>query len=212
MFRRLICLLVSGVVFLAACGDDGTSPEDEFTEEDALAVADLIDASADGVLNDFFDSSGGGPESAPARTHVPVTWTRTFERSRPCHNGGTLTLTGDDGTSVWDAAAVTYDIDSSGTSTRASCGYTNSVGVVIELTGGGTWTHERSYTDFAPSGTWITAYAGSFDWDKATGESGSCTYDLTRTVDTAANTRTLTGTLCGNEVNRTETWRNGSAS
>ena len=210
MFRRLICLLVSGVVFLAACGDDGTSPEDEFTEEDAQFVADLIDATADVVLNDFFDSSGGDPESAPALTHGPVIWTRTFERSRPCHDGGTLTI-GGTGTSVWNAAAVTYDIESSGTSTRTSCAYTR-VGVVTTLTGGGTWTHERHYTDYAPAGTWITTYVGGFAFTKSTGESGSCTYDLTRTVDTAANTRTLTGKLCGNEVNRTETWRNGSAS
>ncbi len=211
MFRRLTWLLLSGVVFLAACGDDATSPEDEFTEEDAQFVADLIDATADVVLNDFFNSSGGDPESAPALTHGPVIWTRTFERSRPCHDGGTLTIAGT-GTSVWDAAAVTYDVDSSGTSTRASCAYTNKDGVVIELTGDGTWTHERHYTDYAPAGTWITTYVGGFAFTKSTGESGSCTYDLTRTVDTAANTRTLTGKLCGNEVNRTETWRNGSAS
>ena len=207
MFRRLTCLLVSGVVFLAACGDDGTSSDDVFTEGDALAAADLIDATTDGVLNDFFDSSGSDPESAPALTDVPVTWTRAFERSRPCHNGGTLTIAGG-GTSVWDATAVTYDVDSNGTSTRAACGFTNNVGVVIELTGDGTWTHERYYTGFAPSGTWITAYAGSFDWlNTSTLEENSCTYDLTRTVDTAANTRTLTGTSCNQVVDKSGTWR-----
>ncbi len=212
MFRRLTCLLVSGVVFLVACGDDGTSSDDVFTAEDAGAVADLIDATTNGVLNDFFPFSGSDPESAPALTHEPVTWTRTFERSRLCHNEeGTLTIAGG-GTSVWDATAVTYDVESSGTSTRAGCKYTNQDGVVVTLNGEGTWTHERHYTDYAPSGTWITAYEGSFDWEKDTGEMDSCTYDLTRTVDTAANTRTLTGMLCGNEVNRTKTWRNVSAS
>ena len=53
----------------------------------------------------------------------------------------------------------------------------------------------------------ITAYEGSFDWTKSTGESGFCTYDLTRTVDTAANTRTLAGTSCGNAIDNTRTWR-----
>ena len=41
----------------------------------------------------------------------------------------------------------------------------------------------------------------------STGESGSCFYELARTIDTAENTRILTGTLCGDEVDRTETWR-----
>lgn len=205
MFRSLTCLLVSGAVFLAACGDDGTEPGDVLTEADAQFVADLIDTSADGVLNDFFDSSGSDPENAPALTHGPIVWTRTFERSRACHVAGTLTIAGM-GTSTWDAGAVTYDVDSEGTATRAGCAYTDAGGVVITLDSEGTWTHERHYADFAPAGIWITAYEGSFSWSK-TGGNGNCTYDLVRTVDTAANTRSLTGTSCGTTVDNTRTWR-----
>ncbi len=205
MLRRRTCLLVSGVVFLGACGGNGTSPEDGLTVEDAQFVAERIDLTTSGVLDDFFDNSGGDPTTAPALTHEPVVWTRTFERSRPCHDGGTLTVAGT-GTSVWDAAAVTYDVESSGTKTRTDCAYTRD-GVVITLNGNADWTHERHYLDYVPTGTWITTYIGSFDWTKSTGESGSCTYDLTRTVDTAAKTRTLTGTSCGNVVDRTDPWR-----
>ncbi len=207
MFRPLTCLLVSGVVFLAACGgDDGTEPEDVFSEGDAQFVADLIDASADGVLNDFFDSSGSDPESAPALTDVPVVWTRTFERSRPCHVEGTLTI-GGNGTSTWDAGAVTYDIDSEGTATRTGCAYTDAAAAKVTLDGAGTWTHERHYTDYAPSGTWITAYEGSFTWTKSPGGTDNCTYNLVRTIDTAANTRSLTGTSCDITIDNTRTWR-----
>ena len=210
MFRALTCLLVSGVVSLAACGDDGTSPEDELTVSDELTVeevqfvADQIDVTSSGVFDDFFDSSGGDPTSAPALTHGPVIWTRTFERSRPCHDGGTLTVRGT-GRSGWNAVAVTYDIESSGTKTRTVCKYTRN-DVEITLTGNADWTHERHYLDYAPTGTWITTYAGSYHWTRGLDE-GDCDYELTRTVDTAANTRTLTGTSCGNEVNRTDTWR-----
>ena len=80
MFRGLTCLLVSGVVSLAACGDDGTSPEDDLTVEEVEFVASLIDASSSGVLDDFFDQSGGDPVDAPALAHGPVVWTRTFSR------------------------------------------------------------------------------------------------------------------------------------
>ena len=213
MFRGLSCLLVSGVVSLAACGDDGTSPEDELTVSDELTmeevqfVADLIDATSSGILDDFFDSSGGDPATAPALTHGPVVWTRTFVRSRLCHDRGTLTVVGTTGTSVWDAAAVTYDVDGSGTKNRTDCTYTRGDGVQITLDGDADWTHERHYLNYAPTGTWITTYVGGYVWTKGTGESDSCTYSLTRTVDTAMNTRTLTGTSCGNDINRSDTWR-----
>ena len=212
MFRRPTSLLISGVVFsgvvfLAACGDDGTSSEseDELTQDDTQFVAYLIDATAAGLLNDFFDSSQSDPTSAPALTHEPVVWTRSFERSRPCHDGGTLTVAGS-GTSTWDGEAVTFDVESTGTKTRVTCAHTRD-GVLITLTGNAAWTHERHYANHAPTGFWITTYIGGFDWTKSTGESGSCFYELARTIDTAENTRSLTGTLCGDEVDRTETWR-----
>ena len=168
MFRGLTCLLVSGVVSLAACGDDGTSPEDELTVEAALTVeevqfvADRIDATLAGVLDDFFDSSGGDPTGAPARTHGPVVWTRTFERSRPCHDRGTLTVAGT-GKSVWNPEAVTYDVESSGTKTRTNCAYTRD-GVVITTIGNPSWTERLTSTtdrNLAPT------YVGGFDWTKS---------------------------------------------
>ena len=106
------CFLTSCVVLLAACGGYGTEPEDQLTEEDTQFLAVQIDASAIGLLDDILGSSSG-PAGAPALSHAPVTWTRTFERSRACHDGGTLTVAGS-GTSVWDGEAKTYDVESSG--------------------------------------------------------------------------------------------------
>ena len=207
MFRRLTCWLVSGVFFLAACGDDGTSPEDGLTQDDAQFVADQIDAEVAGLLNDLFGSGAFGPPSAPALTHGPVVSTHTFERTRPCRDGGTLTVAGG-GTRTSDHEAGTFDVESSGTKTRTDCARTRN-DVVITLTGGGEWEHERHYLNRAPTGTWITTYVGDFDWTKSTGGSGNCSFDLTRTIDTAGNTRTLAGTLCGREVDRSGTWRDG---
>ena len=42
MFRALTCLLVSGVVSLAACGGGGTSPEDELTAAEVEFLASQI--------------------------------------------------------------------------------------------------------------------------------------------------------------------------
>ena len=204
MFRALTCLLVSGVVSLAACGDDGTSPvgtspEDELTAAEVEFLASQIDATFAGVLDDFFDQTGGDPSNAPALTHVAVEWTRSFERSRACHNGGTLTVTGK-GTTTWDAQAVTNDVSSFGTKTRAACKYTQADGVIVTLNGNGTWTHERHYLNNAPTGTWITTFAGSFTLMRPGEADVNCDYNLTRTVDTDANTRTLIGRSCGNDA------------
>lgn len=168
-------------------------------------MANLIDGTSSGAIDDFFDSSGGDPEDAPALSHVSVVWTRTFERSRPCHDGGMLVVAGT-GQNTWDPAAVTLDIESSGTKTRTACAYTRD-DVVITLDGNADWTHERHYANHAPTGTWIFTFVGSFDWTKSTGESDSCTYSLTRTIDTAANTRRLTGTSCDISIDRTDNWR-----
>ena len=108
---------------------------------------------------------------------------------------------------VADAQAGTKDITSNGTKTRAECEYTQADGVGITLNGNGTWTHERHYLNNAPTGTWITTFVGSFEWTKSGETPIPCDYDLTRTVDTAENTRTLIGTSCDNDVNRTDTWR-----
>ena len=210
MFRALTCLLVSGVVSLAACGDDGTSTEDELTDEltaDQIEfLASQIDATFNGVLDDFFDQTGGDPSNAPALTHVPVVWTRSFERSRPCHGGGTLTVMGG-GETTWDAQAGTQHVHSEGTKTRAECVYTPEDGVDITLNGSGTWIHDRYYLNNAPTGTWMTTFSGSYTWtrDGVTGD--PCLYELTRTVDTGANTRTLVGMSCGNAIDRMDDWR-----
>ena len=205
MFKRATVLLTSSAVFLAACGDSVTAPEEQLTDEDIQFLAQEVDATIMGLLDYFFGSSTTGPAGAPSLAGEPRVWTTTYERTRSCRSGGTVTLSGS-GTRTWDRDARTYDVESSGTKTRVDCAHTRA-DVVITLNGSGAWTHERHYLQGVPSGTWATTYAGSFHWSKSSGESGSCDYSLTSTVDTAANTRTLVGTYCGREINRSRTWR-----
>ena len=87
MFRRSTYVL-AGVVFIGACGENSTAPDPELTAEDAEFLVQLVDATTMAMFDDIFGSSTTGPDGAPARTHEPVVWTRTFERSRPCHEGG----------------------------------------------------------------------------------------------------------------------------
>ena len=206
MFRRAICVLALGAAYVAGCSDGPTAPEEQLAEADVLFLTEEADAVIMGMLDDFLASDTGGASGAPALAD-PVVWTYTFERSRSCDGGGTVTIAGS-GTRVLDRDAGTKDVESEGTKVRTDCGFVRG-DVIITITGSGSWTHERHFLNGAPTGTWMTTWSGDFNWLKGSGESGSCSHDLTVTIDTAANTRTLVGTYCGREIDRSRTWRDG---
>jgi hypothetical protein len=186
-----------------------TAQVQQLSSTDTQFLADQMDIMTSSLLDDVFSSSSLGPSLAPALSHQPVVWTHTFEKSRACHDGGTLTIAGS-GTKTWDPEDRTYDVDLSGTKVREQCAHTRSdefEDVVITLTGVAEWTHDRHYAQRHPTGEWVTTWVGSWDWSKSTGTSGHCTYDIVKTIDTEANTKTLTGVMCGNEVNKTSTWK-----
>ena len=199
-------LLAAGVFSLGAC-QSATAPGETLSPADAQFLAEALDVGGSGILDGLFLS--GGPAAAPASVPGSSTTTITFERTRTCQEGGTLVVAGSL-TRVWDGEAESYDVEGSGTKTRTDCAFARG-DVVITVDGSGEWTHERHYVQREPAGVWVTTWVGSFDWAKSTGESGSCSYDLTRTVDTAANSVTLVGSFCGNVVDRSRTWRDQPA-
>ena len=204
MFKHATCLLAAGMLFLAACGESVMAPEPQLDDAEVAFLTELSDADLASMLDDFFGTSTDGPSSAPALADPRVT-TRSWERSRDCRAGGTVTVTGSS-TRTWDGETKTYDVASSGTKTRTDCAHVRGE-TTLTLNGSSAWTHERHYVARAPVGNWITTWAGSFDWAKSTGESGSCAISLTRTIDTAANTVSLVGTFCRRDVDRSRTWR-----
>ena len=205
MFRSTTALLVAGGLFLSGC-ESGTAPGPQLGDADADALSAEADAMLDGMLNELFGGFTGGAAAAegPALVDVVVTW--SFERTRTCRAGGTATLAGE-GTRERDDAAGTVDHVASGTKTRDACGFVRG-DVTITVVGSGEWTHERHFLDRAPTGTWVTTWVGEFDWAKSTGQGGTCSHDLTKTIDTATNTVTLVGTHCGRDIDRSRTWRN----
>ena len=205
MFRRATCLLAFSALFLAACGDSVTAPDEQLSEEDVQFLAQEVDAMIMGLLDDIFGAGTAGPAGAAGLAATPHVQTFSFEKSRSCGGGGNVAIAGS-GTRTWDREAATYDVESSGTKTRTDCAHVRG-DMTVTVNGSGAWTHERHWLNHAPTGDWITTFAGDFAWAKSSGESGGCSYNLTSTVDTAANTRTLVGTYCGREINRSRTWR-----
>jgi hypothetical protein len=198
--------LVTGVLLLGAC-QEATAPGAALPSADVQFLAHALDATGAGLLDDMFLS--GGPAASPAAVGRQSTSTTTFERTRPCPAGGSLSLAGTV-TRDWDGEASTYDVEAAGTKSRTDCAFQRE-DVTITLSGIGSWAHERHFAEREPTGLWITTRAGGFDWARSTEETGDCTYELTRTVDTAENTVTLVGTFCGNEVDRSRTWRESTS-
>ena len=208
-------VVLTSVLMICAC-ESVTAPTaqvQQLSSTDTQFLVDQMDITTSSLLDDVLSSSSLGPSLAPALVlpgiHQPVVWTHTFEKSRACHDDGTLTIAGS-GTKTWDPEDRMYDVDLSGTKVREQCAHTRSdesEDVVITLTGLAEWTNDRHYAQGQPTGEWVTTWVGSWDWSKSTGTSGHCTYDIIKTINTATNTRTLTGVMCGNEVNKTSTWK-----
>lgn len=206
---------LTSFLMIGAC-ESGTAPSTQVQQLSVLDVqflVDQMDAMTSSLLDDVYSSSSLGPSPAPGLSHEPVVWTHTFEKSRACHDGGTLTIAGS-GTKTRSSQDRTYDVDLSGTKVREQCAHTRSdvvEDVVITLTGSTDWTQDRHYANGHPTGEWVTTWVGSMDWSKSTGTSGNCTFDIVKKIDTEANTKTRTGVMCGREVNKTSTWRNPSS-
>lgn len=202
MSRRLRLLPVLALS-LGACSQPTAPTADAvLPAADAEFLAVSLDDGVASLLDGLFVS--GGPAAAPAPAILSSSSTVTFERTRDCAEGGTLTLAGTLHR-VWDGEARTYDVDGSGTKTRADCGV-HFRGAIYTVDGGGDWTHERHYLEGARAGVWRTTYAGDFDWAKSTGESGSCEFDLTRVYDVATKTLTLDGFFCSTEIHNSRTF------
>ncbi|MDE0899822.1 MAG: hypothetical protein OSA81_12460 [Longimicrobiales bacterium] len=207
--KRYLALIA--VLLIGAC-ESATLPSTQpaqLSVLDAQFLADQLDAMTSSLIDDVFSSGSLGPSPAPQLSHQPVVWTHSFEKSRVCHDGGKLTIAGS-GTKTWDPEDRTYNVGFSGTKVREECAYTRSdavENVVITLTGVGDWAKDRHYAKGKPTGEWGATWVGSWDWSKSTGTSGNCAYDIVTTIDTEANTKTRTGVMCGNEIDKTSTWK-----
>ena len=215
MQRTFYLLLASSTVVLASCGDLAIAPQAQLSDQDVQALVVRLDGTMMGFLDDVWGSSSVSPSSAgTALGDDPRVWNYSWWKTRDCHTAGSFTAEGN-GQRTWDADALTFDVASSGTKTRVGCAHPGDE-VTITVDGIGDWTHQRHYLGGEaglstkgrePTGNWITTYDGAFDWTKSSGENGSCTYELTSTIDTEANTKTLVGTYCDRVIDRSKTWR-----
>ncbi|HEX6367606.1 MAG TPA: hypothetical protein VF006_01660 [Longimicrobium sp.] len=190
---------------LAAC--DGGSPTggadaamDQAEAQNAASAWDEIGAQViDGFAGPVFSMSpGGDPASATATTE--------FSRTRQCPVSGTATMAG--------TRVVQHDPATRGGSMQLTATRTDAACTMNARRGGGTIsitstpnvavTASQTWTAGQP-GTRTTTHKGSFSWQRSTGQSGTCTVDLTATFTPATRTYTLNGTFCNRTVSVTRT-------
>lgn len=200
--------LLSGILAaaLAACDESSVTPPDAGTlsRADAELLAQEFDALVGSVLGGglgpHFSVAGSARASA-----APVPVNVTFSRTHACPKGGSVTVAGTT-TGEGDRATRTLTTETNATKTQAACAFQARNGTVITTTGNPNLAikDSRKIVNGQPSGPQTTTQKGAFNWSTSTGKSGSCTVDITSTLDPAAKTRTVKGTMCGRTVDVTK--------
>lgn len=199
-------LLSAALAALALAACDGASPTgggdpamDRAEAQNAAATWDEVGAlMMDGFMGPSFSVAPGEP--------VLATVTTEFTRTRNCPVSGTATLRGTR-TLTHDPATNSGSMQLTATRTDAACtmnarrgGGTISITTTpnVQVTASQTWSAGQP-------GTRTATHKGSFTWARGTGQSGSCTVDLTATFTPATRTYTLNGTFCDHTVSVTRT-------
>jgi hypothetical protein len=103
-----------------------------------------------------------------------------------------------------DAGVVEWDVSGSGE--WADCARRRRE-ITRTIDGQFEFESHRKRQNGEPVGLQTSHKSGSFTWTRSDGKSGSCEFDITSTRNPDEGTRTVTGTICGREIDRTVEWR-----
>ncbi|MCI0433868.1 MAG: hypothetical protein L0271_09460 [Gemmatimonadetes bacterium] len=189
------------VVVAAACSDDQGPDDGQLSAEEAAFIAIDTDAMAGEMILGHIMLFGGFGFGADAE----VADERTVSRSRPCPAGGSVSIEGS-ATRTRGDGVIEWTVTTAGT--WDACAHERRG---VTLTRNGSWeqTAHRKIVDGAFSGPQTSTKRGSFTWTKSTGESGECSFEVTSVRNPETGTRTVTGNVCGREINREITWKRG---
>lgn len=203
-------------VFTTACSDEQVGPlagSVDLTDQESADVGELVVDQVDLILD---DETAANPSVVSASngselisfSSVPVTTTFSITRERECRNGGNVTATGS-GTHVADRAIPEVTLDFEGTKQMTDCAHARG-DLVVTINGSGTFMGHRHRLNGAFEGLQTNDAAGTFTWSTNDERSGSCSYSIHAEWDPSTGIKTITGTVCDREINRTVT-RDGNA-
>jgi hypothetical protein len=201
--------LAALLVFATACSDDAAGPGSaNLSVQEAADVAEGVVDALDGILDGEIGARplvapDGANESGIALSSVPVVTEFSWNRSRECRNGGTVSASGS-GTHTADRETRTVTLDFEGSKTITDCARARG-DIVITIDGQGTFEGHRMKVNGQYSGLQTNDSAGSFSWETSDGRSGECSYELHVEWNPDTHTKTVTGFVCDREINRTVT-------
>lgn len=206
MRRHPALLALSAAALLAAgCERSATTPADP-----ALGAADveLLAAELDALTGAVLVGEMGafaGFSVVPANA-APVPVERSFTSERRCPAGGSVTVSGTTRGEI-DRQARSLTLETNATQTQNACAFRarRAGGATLTVNGNPNVAVRSNLkvVDGLPSGPQTTTQKGGFTWTASDGRSGACTVDLASTLDPAARTYTVKGTMCGRAVDVT---------
>lgn len=229
MLRRYApALALPLAVLAAACGDTTAPPSPGgLTPAESREVAYQMDGMSMGALGTGGGMMGSALPSGEASLSVaaPDEFSRSFDRTVPCPQGGTKHMAGKMTASV-DRTAGTHSFRSEVTSTPSQCGFVvraespyshvAAAGTTIKITGAPSLVMEHTTSSSHAQGgsgpasrKSSSTQKGAFSFTTGDGRSGTCAVDTKSTVDFAARSYRIQGTFCGKAIDETRTLTHG---
>ena len=195
----VLTLLTLGVFSACSEADPLTNSTDDLTPEMA-EVALESDRMTEEIVQAELATMG--------QTVRAVTTEKTFSGTRPCPEGGELTVEGSI-VRMWDSETGVMEASISGSRTRTDCVFSRG-DMTITVNGGSMWDKFRRRIDGVPDGLQTSHYSGSWIAVSSAGDERSCTFDYTVVRDPETQTRTVDGTMCANRMSRRMGWNSSS--
>lgn len=207
---------VAVALLAGACDDAPTESvaDRELGEGETIELALLLaDQSDDALAEETSDAQASltapatessGADADPLAT--VLTDEISFTRVRDCPRGGELTVEGQ-AVRRLDRENATVTLDFEARKVHSECGVRlRGRNVVLNGDPHIDVTAHRMRVDRRPSGLQTTALEGTVAYEVVGGDSGRCEIDLEIELDPDARTKSVEGTLCGREIDRTVTW------
>ena len=203
--KSALAALAAAALLAAGCDRNATAPAAGTLESaDAALLAEEMDALTGVALGSQIGSFllfSAAPANAAA---LPVD--RSFTTTRQCPAGGSATVAGTIKGEM-DRATRSLALETAATRTESACAFParRTGGATLTVSGNPNVAVRASFraVNGQPSGPQTVTQKGAFTWSSSDGRSGSCALDLTSTVDFAAQTYSVKGTLCGQTVDVT---------
>lgn len=199
--QRSWILAFTAVAVLAACDDDPAASEgDPMSQAEALSIAGNVMLTGEAATTEGIVQATENGDDAGT---IHFTQTTTH----PCPAGGLVEISLDADV-AYDQGAQSFTLDATGAVEHDGCGV-NAQGAEVTLDGdpGLTLGVHAAAENGAPVGDWTSFVDGAFLWSADDGREGRCIIDLASTTDFTAQSRTISGEVCGHTIQQTLTWQ-----